>query len=39
MIDKADSEFGLKIKGVLHVDWRKPTFNAQENHLALTLSL
>ena len=38
MIDKADSEFNLKIKEALHVGWRKPNLNAQ-NHLALTLSL
>ena len=39
IIDKANSKFDLKIKEVLHINWRKPNLNAQENHLALTLSL
>ena len=39
IIDKANSKFDLKIKGALHVNWRKPNLNAQQNHLALTLSL
>ena len=39
LIDKANSKFGLKIKEALHIDWRKPNLNAQQNHLALTLSL
>ena len=29
----------LKIKDVLHINWRKPKLNAQQNHFALTLSL
>ena len=39
IIDKANSNFDLKIKEALHVNWRKPNVNAQQNHLALTLSL
>ena len=39
VIDKAYSKFDLKIKKSLHIDWRKPNLNAQQNHLALTLSL
>ena len=39
IIDKANSKFDLKIKKDLHINWRKPNFNAQQNHLALTLSL
>ena len=39
IIDKANSKFDLKIKEALHVNWRKPNLNAQQNHLALTLSL
>ena len=39
MIDKADSKFDLKIKEALHINWRRPNLNAQQNHLALTLSL
>ena len=35
IVDKAK----LKIKEVLHVNWRKPSLNAQQNHLALILSL
>ena len=37
--DKANSKFDLKIKESLHIKWRKPNLNAQQNHLALTLSL
>ena len=29
----------LKIEGALHINWRKPNLNAQQSHLALTLSL
>ena len=39
IIDKANSKFDLKIKKALHINWRKPNLNAQQNYLALTLSL
>ena len=39
LIEKANSKFYLKIEEALHVNWRKPNFNAQQNYLALTLSL
>ena len=39
IIDKANSKFELKIKEALHINWRKPNLNAQQNDLALTLSL
>ena len=39
IIDKANSKFDLKIKEALLIYWRKPNLNAQQNHLALTLSL
>ena len=39
IIDKANSKFNLKIKEALHINWGKPNLNAQQNHLALTLSL
>ena len=39
IIDKANSIFDLKIKEALHINWRDPNLNAQQNHLALTLSL
>ena len=39
LIDKANSKFDLKIKEALHINWRKPNLKAQQNHLALTLSL
>ena len=39
IIDKGNSKFDLKIKETLHINWRKPNLNAQQNHLALTLSL
>ena len=39
IIDKAKYKFDLKIKKALHINWGKPHLNAQQNHLALTLSL
>ena len=39
IIDKANSKFDLKIKEALHINRRKPNLNAEQNHLALTLSL
>ena len=39
IIDKANAKFDLKIKEALHINWKKPNLNAQQNHLALTLSL
>ena len=39
IIDKANSKFYLKIIEALHINWRKPSLNAQQNRLALTLSL
>ena len=37
IIDKANSKIDLKIKETLHINWRKPNLNVQQNHLALTL--
>ena len=34
IIDKTNSKFDLKIKEALHINWRKPNLNAQQNHLA-----
>ena len=39
IIDKANSKFDLKIKEALHINWRKPNLNAQQDHLALIHSL
>ena len=39
IIDKANCKFDLKIKEALHINWRKPNLNAQQNHLSLTLLL
>ena len=39
IIDKANSKFNAKIKEALHINWTKPNLNAQQNHLAVTLSL
>ena len=39
IIDKANFIFDLKIKEALHINWKTPNLNAQQNHLALTLSL
>ena len=38
-IDQANSKFDLKVKEALHINWRIPYLNAQQNHLTLTLSL
>ena len=39
IIDQPNFKFDLKIKKAVHINWRKPNLNAQQNHLALTLSL
>ena len=39
IIDKANSKFDLKLKEALHINWRKPNSNTQQNPLALTISL
>ena len=39
IIDKANSKFDLKIKEALHINWRKPNLNEQQNNLTLTLPL
>ena len=41
IIDKIDknSKFDLKIKKALHINWKKPNLNAQQNHLSLTITL
>ena len=39
LIDKAHWKCNLKIEESLHINWRKPNLNAQQNRLALTLSL
>ena len=35
IVDKANSKFDLKIKEALHITWRKPNLNAQQNHVAI----
>ena len=37
IIDKVNSNFDLKIKEALQINCKKPTLNAQQNHLARTL--
>ena len=39
IIDKGYSIFDLRIKEALNINWKKPNLNAQQNQLALTLSL
>ena len=39
IIGKANSKFDLKLKEALQINLRKLNLNAQQNHLALTLSL
>ena len=36
---KANTKSDLKIKETLHINWKKPNLNAQQNHLALTHSI
>ena len=38
-IDKANSNFELKIKEALHITRRTPNLSVQQSYLALTLSL
>ena len=35
IIDKANSKFDIKFKEALHIVWRKPNLNTQQNHLTL----
>ena len=37
--DEFDLKIRLKNKEALHINWRKPNLNTQQNHLALTLLL
>ena len=37
--DRANAKFHLKTEKALYIKWRKSNLNAQQNHLALTLSL
>ena len=39
IIYKANFKFAVKVKEALHFNWKKPNLNAQQKHLALTLSL
>ena len=39
IMDKANSKFDFKLKEALHINWKKPNLNAQQNHLALILLL
>ena len=39
IINRANSKFYLNIKETLHTNWRKCSLNAQQIHLAPTLSL
>ena len=39
IIDKASTEFTLKIKEALHIKWDKPNLNKQIKHINLTLDI
>ena len=39
IFDKSNSKFDLEIKEALHINWRKPNLNRQQNHLAVTISI
>ena len=34
-----DSKFDLKVKEALHINWKKPNLNAQQNNLVLIVSV
>ena len=37
IIDKASTEYTLKLKESLHIKWLKPSLNSQKYHINLTL--
>ena len=37
IIDKAITEYSLRLKEALHIKWKKPTLNAQKYHVNLKL--
>ena len=37
IIDRADTEYSLKLKEALHIKWIKPKLNAQKCHVNLKL--
>ena len=39
ILDYASTQFQIKIKEGMHIDWEKPNFNKKLNHLATTLSI
>ena len=39
IIDQAKSEFQLKIKEAIHIEWEKPILNKQIKHIGLNISV
>ena len=39
IIDRASTEYTLKIKEAIHIKWLKPTLNKQQYHINLTLQI
>ena len=39
ILDYAPTQFQVKIKECMYIDWEKPNLNKQLNHLATTLSI
>ena len=39
ILDYAPTQFQIKIKEVMYIDWEKPNLNKQLNHIATTLSI
>ena len=39
ILDKANSQYSVKIKEALHIDWEKPELNTQVRHYNITLSV
>ena len=39
IIDESKSQFSLKLKEAMHIEWKKPTLNIQQKTVQLTISL
>ena len=39
VIDEAKTEFSLKLKEAMHIEWEKPNLNVQQKHVQVTISV
>ena len=39
VIDRAATEFSLKLKEAMHINWKKPNLNKQNNNVKITLAI